>query len=75
MELCLGFSETDWVVLRPKLVAGDSEAWEVAIGILRARIEERFLSCIEVLIGKRPSCTVLLSAHESAKWTPRQRWD
>ncbi len=27
------------------------------------------------LVRKRPSCTVLLSAHESAKWTPRQRWD
>jgi hypothetical protein len=51
MELCLGFSDTDWVLLRPKLIGGDAEAWEKAIGVLQARIEERFLSCIEVLIA------------------------
>jgi transposase-like protein len=27
------------------------------------------------LYRKRPSCTVLLSVHESVKWTLRQMWD
>jgi hypothetical protein len=51
MELCLGFSDTDWIALRPKLVAGDAGAWEKAIAVFQARIEERFFSCIEVLIA------------------------
>jgi CheY-like chemotaxis protein len=27
------------------------------------------------ILGKRPRWTVLLSVHESVKWTLRQRWD
>src|SRR4051794_26940387 len=50
MELCLGFSDTDWRTLRPKLLEGDSGAWERATRVVRARLEQRFLSGIELLV-------------------------
>ena len=51
MELCHGFNDIDWFVLRPKLFEGDEEAWEKAIRVVKARIEERFVSCIDLLLA------------------------
>ncbi|MGA9185134.1 MAG: hypothetical protein WBZ32_07540 [Candidatus Acidiferrales bacterium] len=53
-QICLGFTDDQWKVLRGRLIKndvlqGDEKAWDCAIKVLNRRIRERFLSCIEAL--------------------------
>ena len=55
MQICRGFSSTQWPNLKDRLVkgglvSGDQEAWNLAVDVFERRMRERFFNCIEVLI-------------------------
>jgi hypothetical protein len=50
MELCKGFTCSDWRALRKRIDAGQAEAWSKAIGVFERRMNERFFRCIESLL-------------------------
>lgn len=71
VQICRGFTDEQWEVLRRRLDGGDEAAWSCAIDVFRRRIRERFLSCIEALTeadskrhvsvaaGAPPDCSTL----------------
>jgi hypothetical protein len=50
-RLCSGFKKSDWPALERRLKKGDEDAWVEAIDVFERRINERFFSCIDVLIA------------------------
>jgi hypothetical protein len=52
MELCSGFTSKQWrTELRPRVDRNDEAAWREATGVFERRINERFLRCIDLLLG------------------------
>ena len=54
MQICRGFTDTQWRKLRKRLKqdgspSNDDAAWRCAIEVFERRIRERFLSCVEAL--------------------------
>src|SRR6185437_3853458 len=54
MQICRGFTDTQWRELRKRLQqdgrpSNDDAAWRCAIEVFERRISERFLSCVEAL--------------------------
>jgi hypothetical protein len=54
MQICRGFTDTQWKELRKRLEQNkasgyDEDAWHCAVEVFERRIRERFLSCIEAL--------------------------
>ncbi len=55
MQICRGFTTSQWCQLRTRLCArdgrciDDEQAWQCAIKVFERRIHERFMSCIESL--------------------------
>jgi hypothetical protein len=50
VQLCRGFSVSQWESLHPQLDNGDPKAWTCAIDVFERRMRERFLSSIDSLI-------------------------
>lgn len=50
VQICRGFTSTQWVALCGRLNQGDEAAWQCAVEVFQRRIRERFFHCIEVLI-------------------------
>ncbi len=50
VQICRGFTDQQWKMLRERLDGQDEPAWNCAIEVFERRIRERFLSCIEALI-------------------------
>jgi hypothetical protein len=51
VQICRGFTDEQWQTIRLRLDKGDESAWPCAVEVFERHIEERYLSCIEVLIG------------------------
>jgi hypothetical protein len=51
VQICRGFTDKQWKMLRERLLNGDESAWSCAIEVFKRRINERYLSCIEALIN------------------------
>ncbi len=67
MQICRGFSSTQWPKLKTRLVKdgllqGDQEAWNLAVDIFERRMRERFFNCVEVLIVSDSRLDVSVSA-------------
>lgn len=50
VQICRGFTDEQWKLLRKRLDAGDGPAWSCAIDVFSRRIRERFVSCIDALM-------------------------
>lgn len=71
IQICRGFTDEHWRMLRKRLNDGDESAWSCAIEVFERRMKERFFSCIEALMnadskldlkiapGAPPDCSTL----------------
>jgi len=50
VQICRGFTDEQWKMLRTRLDEGDEAAWTCAIEVFERRIKERFVSCIDTLM-------------------------
>lgn len=51
VQICRGFTDEQWRLLRKRLDDGDASAWSCAIEVFERRIKERYLSCIDALMS------------------------
>lgn len=52
VQICRGFTDEQWMILRTRLDNGDESAWHCAIEVFKRRINERYFSCIDALINR-----------------------
>ncbi len=57
-QICLGFTDEQWIRLRARLGQNDEAAWDCAVEVFERRIRERFLACIEALMDADSQCDV-----------------
>lgn len=77
VQICRGFTDEQWNILRTRLNNSDESAWGCAIEVFKRRINERYFSCIDALIngdskqdikvvsGAPPYCSTLSEDDES----------
>jgi hypothetical protein len=49
VQLCRGFTDEQWNVMRPRLDQGCEAAWACTIEVFERRVKQRYTSCIEAL--------------------------
>lgn len=67
VDLCFGFSSTDWENLVARLDS-DEGAWAEAIGVFERRMKARFFSCVNALVkaDTKPDLNPLILGKKTA---------
>lgn len=62
VQICRGFTDEQWKMLRKRLDEQDEAAWTCAVEVFERRIKERFVSCIEALMAADSKLSVSIPA-------------